>query len=67
MLDGETWMLAQELPEWFTLVGGGIIQQHHDRAAQVPQQLTQKNTNLFLSDIVVKKQIVEAQSMSLRA
>ena len=67
MLDGETWMLVQELPEWFALVGGGIIQQHNDRAAQVPQQLTQKNTNLFLSDVVVKKQIVEAQSMSLRA
>jgi hypothetical protein len=67
VLDGETWMLAQELAEWFPLVGGGIIQQHNDRAAQVPQQLTQKNTNLFLSDVVVKKQIVEAQSMSLRA
>jgi len=67
VLDGQTWMLAQELPEWFTLVGGGIIQQHNDRAAQAPQQLTQKNTNFFLGDVVVKKQIVEAQSMSLRA
>ena len=28
--------------------------------AQVPQQLTQKNTDLFLGDVVVKKQIVEA-------
>ena len=55
MLNGETWMLAQELPEWFALVGGGIIQQHDDRSAQVPQQLTQKNADLFLGDIVVKK------------
>jgi hypothetical protein len=31
-----TRMLAQELPEGFPLVGGGIIQQHNDRAAQVP-------------------------------
>ena len=60
MLDGETWMLEQELPEWFALVGGGIIQQRDDRAAEVPQQLTQKNTDLFLGDVVVKKQIVEA-------
>ena len=40
-------MLAQELPEGFPLVGGGIIQQHNDRATQVPQQLTQKHTDLF--------------------
>jgi hypothetical protein len=55
VLDGETWMLAQELPERFPLVGGGIIQQHNDRAAQVPQQLTQKHTDLFLGDVVVKE------------
>jgi hypothetical protein len=47
--------------------GGGITQQHNDRAAQVPQQLTQKNTDLFLGDVVVEEQIVEAQSLSLRA
>ena len=55
MLEGETWMLAQELPEGFPLVGGGIIQQHNDRAAQVPQQLTQKHTDLFLGHVVVKE------------
>ncbi len=55
MLDGETWMLAQELAEGFPLVGGGIIQQHNDRATQVPQQLTQKHTDLFLGDVVVKE------------
>ena len=33
VFDGETWMLTQELPEGFSLVGGGIIQQHNDRAA----------------------------------
>lgn len=67
MLDGETWMLAQKLPERCPLVGGGIIQQHHDRAAQVPQQLAQKRTDLFLGDVVVKEQIVKTQAMSLRA
>jgi hypothetical protein len=48
-------MLAQELPEGFLLVGGGIIQQHNDRAAQVSQQLTQKHTDLFLGDVVAKE------------
>ena len=62
---GETWMLAQKLPERCPLVGGGIIQQHHDRAAQVPQQLAQKRTDLF--DVVVKEQIVKTQAMPLRA
>jgi len=55
VLDRETWMLAQELPEGFPLVGGGIIQQHHDRAARVLQQLTQKHTDRFLGDAVVKE------------
>jgi len=67
VFDGETWMLAQELPEGFPLVGGGIIQQHNDRATQVPQQLTQKHTDLFLGDVVVKEQIVKTQAMSPRA
>jgi hypothetical protein len=47
-------MPAQELPEGFALVGGGIIQQHNDRAAQVPQQLWQKHTDPFLGDVIVK-------------
>lgn len=64
MLDGETGMLAQELPEGFPLVGGGIIRQHNDWAAQVPQQLTQKHTDLFLGDVVKEEQIVEAESVS---
>lgn len=48
-------MLAQKFPEGFPLVGGGIIQQHNDRATQVPQQLTQKHTDFFLGDVVVKE------------
>jgi hypothetical protein len=48
-------MAAQELPEGFPLVGGGIIEQHHDRAAPVPQQLTQRHTDRFLGDVVVKE------------
>ena len=67
MLDGKTWMFPKEFLEWLPLMGGGIIQQHNDRAAQVPQQLTQKYTNLLLGDVVKEEQIVEAQSVSLRA
>jgi hypothetical protein len=67
VFDGETWMLAQKFPEGFPLVGGGIIQQHNDRATQVPQQLTQKHTDFFLGDVVVKEEIVKAQAMSLWA
>ena len=55
MPNRETWMLAQELPEGFPLVGRGMIQQHHDRAARVPQQLAQKHTDRFLGDVVVKE------------
>jgi len=67
MLDGETWMLPKESLEWLPLMGGGIIQQHNDRAAQVPQQLTHKHTDLLLGDVVKEEQIVEAESVSFGA
>ena len=67
MLEGQAWMLPKEFLERLSLMGGGIIQQHDDRAAQVPQQLPQKHTDLFLGDVVKGKQIVEAQTMSLGA
>lgn len=42
----------QELLERFSLMGGGVIQQNNDSAAQVPQQLPQKNADLLLSHVV---------------
>jgi len=55
MLNRETRVLLQELLKWFSLVGGGVIQQNNDGAAQVPQQLAQKDADLLLSDIVKKE------------
>jgi hypothetical protein len=45
-------VLLQEFLEWFSLMGGGVIQQNSDSAAQVPQQLPQKNADLLLTDVV---------------
>ena len=67
MHDGEAWMFPKQSLEWVPLMGGGIIQQHNDRAAQVPQQLTQKHTDLLLSDVVKEEQIVEAEPVSFGA
>ena len=47
----------------FPLVRGGIIQQNNHRAAQMPQQFTQKPADLLLPDVVKEEQIVEAQPM----
>jgi hypothetical protein len=33
MLDPETWVLTEELLEWFPLMGGGVIQENDDGAA----------------------------------
>ena len=52
MLDGETRVLTKEFLEWFALMGAGVIQQNNDGPAHVPQQLTQKRTDLFLCDVV---------------
>jgi hypothetical protein len=47
-------------------VGGGVVEQNDDGAAEVAQQLAQKSTHFFLSDVVEEEQIVEAQVLSLR-
>jgi len=62
----ETRVLTQELQERFSLMGGGVIQQNNDWAAQVSQQLPQKNADLLLFDVVIEEQIVQAQLVSLR-
>ena len=61
MLDGEAGMLLEEFLEWLPLVSGGIVQQNNDPAPEMPQQLTQKTTDLVLPDVVKKEEIVEAQ------
>lgn len=48
-------------------MGGGVIQQSDDGAAQVAQYLPQKNADFLLSDIVEEEQIVKAKSLALGA
>jgi hypothetical protein len=54
-----------EFLERLPLMGGGVIEQNNDRAAQVPQQLTEKHTDLLLSNVVEEEEIVETQALSL--
>ena len=61
MLDAEAGMLLEEVLEWLPLVSGGIVQQNNDPTPKMPQQLTQKTTDLVLPDVVKKEEIVEAQ------
>ena len=63
MLDAEAGMLLEEVLEWLPLVSGGIVQQNNDPAPEMPQQLTQKTTDLVLPDVVKKEEIIEAQVM----
>jgi hypothetical protein len=63
MLDGEAGMLLEEFLEGLPLVSGGIVQQNNDPAPEMPQQLTQKTTDLVLPDVVEKEEIIEAQVM----
>jgi len=45
-------MSSQQLSQGPPLVGGSIIQQDDDRAAQMAQQLAEKHANFLLPDIV---------------
>ncbi|MFZ0393332.1 MAG: hypothetical protein WAL73_05740, partial [Terracidiphilus sp.] len=60
-------MLPLKLLDGVSLVGGGVVQQHDQRAAQVAQQFAQEAADLLLADVVEEKQIIETQSTPPRA
>ena len=60
-------MLALQLCDRASLVGGRLVQQHDERAGQVAQQLAQEPADLILADVVEEEQIVEAQAVPPRA
>ena len=47
-------------------MSGRIIQQDDHRAAQMPQQLAQKEANLLLPNVIEVELIVQAQALSSR-
>ena len=59
-------MLALQLCDQASLVGGRLVQQHDERAGQVAQQLAQEPADLVLADVVEEQQIVEAQAVPVR-
>jgi hypothetical protein len=59
MLDGEAGILLEEFLEGLPLVRGGMVQQNNDPAPEMAQQLPQKTTDLVLSDVVKKEEIIE--------
>ena len=67
MLDAETRMLADELAEWFPLVGSRVIQERDHRAAQMPEQVAEELAHLLLPDVLEVELIVETQVVSSRA
>jgi hypothetical protein len=52
MFEGEPGVLAQKLPECFSMMGRGVVQQDNDAVAQMPQELAQEHTDLLLPDVV---------------
>ena len=65
MFDAETAVSSKELLERFPFMSGRVIQENDDRAAQVPQQRTQKRTDFLLANVLKKQKIVEAQVVPL--
>jgi len=66
VLDVQAGMLLPKVLQRFSLMGGRMIQQHDHRAAQMPQQLAEKDANFLLPDVIEVKLIVQAQALSLR-
>ncbi len=65
VLDVQARVSAEESGERWAVVGGGVVEQDDDGTAEVAEQLAEKATHFFLSDIVEEKPIVEAQVLSL--
>jgi hypothetical protein len=51
--DAQAAMLALELLDGASLVGGGIMQQRNERAVQLTWEFTQEPADLFLPDVLV--------------
>lgn len=64
MLDVESGMASQEFCQGVPLMGGRVIQEDNHRAAQMAQQVAEKQANFLLPDIVEVKLIVQAQALS---
>jgi len=65
MLEVQARVSAAERVERRAGVRGRVVEQDDDVAAQVTQQLAEKSTHFFLSDIVEEEQVVEAQVLAL--
>jgi hypothetical protein len=65
VLDVQARVSPQELGERGAGVCGGVVQQNDDWAVEVAEQLAEKSTHFFLSDVVEEEQIVQAQMLSL--
>ena len=64
MFEVQPGMASQKLSQRAPLMGGRIIQQNDHRAAQMAQQLAEKQANFLLADIVEVKLIAQTQALS---
>jgi hypothetical protein len=67
VLDVQARVAAEKPPQRRAVVGGGVVEQNDDGTAQVAEQLAEKSTHFFLSDVVEEKQVVQPQVLSLGA
>jgi hypothetical protein len=64
VLDVKAGIAPKQTLQGFAFVGPGVIQQHNQGSAEVPQEVAQKGTDLFLSDILVMESEVKAQAVA---
>ena len=67
MLDVKTGMLALELRQRFSVVSLRVVQDRDHWAAQVSQQIAEKDVHLVVPNVVEVKLVEKAQALALRA
>ena len=66
-LQAQTRVVVEQLIERLALMGGGVVQKHDHRAAQVPKQVAEEDAYLLLPNVVEPKLVIEAEMLSLGA
>jgi len=64
-LQAQTRIAVEQLIERLALRGGGVVQKHDHRAAQVPKQVAEEDAYLLLPNVVEPKLVIEAEMLSL--
>ena len=62
----ETRVTATDFPDGITFVDGGIVPYHNHRPPKMPEQMPEKQADLWMFDVVRMQHVIQAAANTLR-